>query len=691
MDSFKRSIWISILALLLNTACAGDFSAEQTDMPSVANSEVAVAISDRPSAVVAAASYQNRMAEINLQRQEMWSKSWNGWEIMFDGRGLPARAKEQPFAWDNPVDDDVNSLAPLTPGNIWYNRYRTVGERVLHTSFMPNYNGNIPEPGYFTVNRTRTAADNCNDELARRREIAKDANGNLIYINGQPKYIYPVVLDDNGKPVHVICGDNHKGGVISKRDQFLKKSAGFTMEFRVKIHPDSGGATANTIPDTMIKPYARDPDGKPYSFNAYYAMEDGTAIGLFLSSGWAGAGGYAEDRAAFDPNTPGTPRVGFSLPTANKRKVPSMNDFNTFRMVQQPGSNDFAVYLNGSPTPFLRGKGSTDRPISTAWRLLEPMIIIGGEKGQSRVHFTLDYVAYRRGAFPPGKPLSAVSKRAPPPLPKPFPGGVSSGFTTGAHFSVKTKLELPTRVDNAMRANPTQYFADPVLRRGAFYWNLFGPLRIMKMQEIESHFDDLEISDKKVQRQGCSGWNRTSTDGENVYSDRSQGDGTMPYFYQRRKGAYLYYEGDGQCVIPENTGILARGDATIEARVNVLEGDRVLSIQLQDHLGTSNLLLSKGKVELVMGLKRIAHQAVPITPGWHTFRLVRPKNSLFSYLYIDNDPVPAIFDQHSDASVTVLKEAMLMFGRITTDVDKVGKALVDYIRWAPTAYAPALK
>jgi hypothetical protein len=377
--------------------------------------------------------------------------------------------------------------------------------------------------------------------------------------------------------------DWNKGGVISRRDEALSKSAGFTLEWRVKLYANSG---LSTLPD---------------AFNAYYLTDDGTVYGVYLSPDAVRVGGYDNVTASLAMST--------------------LDGFHTFRMVHYPDSINFALFVDNAATAALVGTGNT-KPIGSVTNENRPMIIIGGE-GAFRTHFTLDFVRYRRGAFPPDAAFSPPLTRSAPPLPAPLPAGADAGFIPGFdsfHF-------------------PYDAFA------------IFGPYG---------------------PNGGCTaGWD--VQDGGVVYDS----NGAAP-----------------TCSVRNVPGLVGRGDVTVEARLKVLPGggERLFSFMLSDEEGTHGVVFSPGRVETVEGIKNIDYQALPLdTSQFHVYRLVRPARSMYAYLYVDDFPLPAIVDQHADAS-TGLEDTpdhvFLEWGWALNPGPGRGAVVIDYLRWAPTAYAP---
>lgn len=112
------------------------------------------------------------------------------------------------------------------------------------------------------------------------------------------------------------------------------------------------------------------------------------------------------------------------------------------------------------------------------------------------------------------------------------------------------------------------------------------------------------------------------------------------------------------------------------------------------------LVFSKDKVELPLGIKNvgykdIGYQAAKMntTNQFHTYRIVRQAQQMYSHLYIDNNPVPILFDQHLEATggVAISEQASAIeFGHMFNPGIGKGHVLIDYIRWSPTAFAPGV-
>jgi hypothetical protein len=489
-----------------------------------------------PSATVAVdpnparASYLNQMSQLNLNRYWSWVTTFGPWEVFYDGTGTAVDGVPMSHAWDNPVDDDGLE-------------YHNAGH---------GFRFDTPSPGFLTVDRL---------------------------------FDYDPSLQCEGSQ----C--TPKGSVISKRDEFLRRDAGFTLEYRVKLFPDS---------------HYR-------AFNAYYGMERespqnaGTVIGIFLSPGALEAG-------------------GFRTPNATRPDPLDATSFNTFRIVQQPGQSDFNVYVNNSPVP-LHAIGNSS-PVSSLANHDDPYVIIGGESADKDelAHFTLDYVGYRRGAYPPGASMPAPRIRMPSPLPPSLPAQVQENFHPGLDGTF-----LPEVIQTGV--------PPPVFGRHV-----------------------------------------GTANGLTLLS-----------------GGTLDHNASETIEIKPVPGLVNKGDVTIEARIKVMSGSqsRSFSIIHSDHMGTVRLVFSPDKVETALGEKNFGYRdigyqakAMDTTDDFHVYRLVRQARQMYWHLYVDNSPVPAIVDQHVDGSTR--GELFIGMGHAhrSGDNENEGRVLIDYVRWAPSAYAP---
>ena len=150
-------------------------------------------------------------------------------------------------------------------------------------------------------------------------------------------------------------------------------------------------------------------------------------------------------------------------------------------------------------------------------------------------------------------------------------------------------------------------------------------------------------------------------------------------------------------------GLTNSNGYTVEMRIKMFADtmERGFGLSVLDEMGTTTLVLSKDKVETQVGFKPAGNQTVPIdlTSEFHVIRLVRPAHSMYAYVYIDNDPVPALADIHLSMEIqahdATAPQPYMQFGNLwyinrTLAANVRAHALVDYIRWHDGANAPPL-
>ena len=337
-------------------------------------------------------------------------------------------------------------------------------------------------------------------------------------------------------------------------------------------------------------------------------MDDGTVIGLFLSQTELGAGGYGQPRRGFAPGTK------IALDT---------KAFNIYRLVQQPGSSTFAVYVNGVHKMNAVGSSALI-PVSTRSGCRR-QVPDGNRRRRTRQHD--DCIHTRLRALSPRRVCTrsddgAGQTRTPPQLPPPLPATGHENWKMFPSATLGSAINWWPKSESAPVSRPYEYVS---------------------------------------------------------------GKPSSPY----RTGSIA-------------TGLPDKGAITIEARIKVLPDSdhRGFSLYLRDRMGTLGFLLSPDKAELAVGIKNVGfYRDIPIgmrrairdtTDGYHTYRIVRPANSFYAYLYIDNDPIPALYDQHLDASQGALvtqPAPAIVFGDTLNNWGR-GHVLIDYIRWTHTGYGP---
>lgn len=244
-------------------------------------------------------------------REAAWATTYDGWEVLYDGRDSAADNVPNHLRWDSAVDDDY-----------WLG----------NSSFRLN----TPEPGIMSVDRVTNPAD------------------------------------------------NNKTGNIWRRDEFLSNAAGFTIELRLLLLP-------NSMRDAYSITY----------------LDDGGSFGVHLSPDQIKVGGLA------------------SANPGNVAAFDTTDQFHVYRVVKQPGNMSVAVYVDGNAQPLVQGQGNGNYAVGSSSYLLYPRVLIGDNENDPtyNANYQLDYVRYRRGAFPPGTQLGPIPARTPVSLPPRAPPG----------------------------------------------------------------------------------------------------------------------------------------------------------------------------------------------------------------------------------------------------------------------------
>ena len=147
------------------------------------------------------------------------------------------------------------------------------------------------------------------------------------------------------------------------------------------------------------------------------------------------------------------------------------------------------------------------------------------------------------------------------------------------------------------------------------------------------------------------------------------------------------------------TGLVDKGAVTIELGVRVLPdaGHRGFIVQYVDSVGSVAFSLSPDRIDSHFGTKPDAFQTyqVDLTDRVHKVRLVRPANSLYAHIYLDDYPTPVLVDQKLDATRHLPPSApRIRFGTFyQPNFNGLGSktgthVLIDSLRWMPSADAP---
>ena len=437
-------------------------------------------------------------------------------------------------------------------------------------------------------------------------------------------------------------------GNIWRRDEYISYEAGGTYEFSV------------ILPNHRTQ-------AQHDAFNFNVVGTDG-AFSLLLSPGCVKIGqlrGLSES----------TRHSCTSTPSLNAKPFNNSDRMHLYRVVQKPNSLAVDVYIDGTlfisgtgdSLPFVRLQpvGSTIVPTGdTEYEF--PYILLGDNTGSCYAEvlnntdvsaaYTLGPVRYTRGAYPPGSAMAlpsassgAMRRRTPPAQPKNSP--VSSLANQSLDFD-----ELPILLTYP------------------------GTTR----QQLELGYFD--------------------SSGAFVVSPPPAGNGVVHF-----KSTSQLIGGGPQFYFYNPASLYGNGAWTVETRLKVGPGatDRAFGLNVWDRIGSTTVLFSYGKVELQYGMKLVGISApVPIsTPNeFHTYRLMRPANSMYVYLFVDGNPIPAIADFKMSGvqmnGATAAKEMRIQMGFLNQIMpssfvfvsnpwreqvyDVTLDAYVDYLRWEQT-------
>lgn len=333
----------------------------------------------------------------------------------------------------------------------------------------------------------------------------------------------------------------------------------------------------------------------------------------------------------------------------NHRALDTTSDFITLRLVRGPNFSNFEVFVvayadpdASMPASYSNVHVGTCDPqfkVGSAPAASFPYIQIGDNSNEPHHNaaYVIDFVRYRRDAIFPNQPLASIHGRVPVTLPATAPKNEDALYTGGYYGDVP--------VDSSAVRNGLS--KDARLYGGAGPWKSSGSTGVALLDTSGDKYSDFEI----IHPHGLPD-----------------------------KGAY-----------------------TIEARLKLLpeSGDRGFRISHLDALGSVSLYLSPKKVETGMGTKPAGFlkHAMNTTDDFHVYRIVRTAGSLYAHVYVDNDPVPVIVDQHLSAETESRgfeANPILSFGGYRVYPEPFvfpvktthTKILIDYIKWHPAAYAP---
>lgn len=400
------------------------------------------------------------------------------------------------------------------------------------------------------------------------------------------------ILTLDGKPCPVDSkgmGGRNFGAWFLRRDEYLDRRAGLTFEFDLKI--------------LKILPVVQTEAVK------FFHIHQRGAYALVISTNCVKLGPFG--RIASQNADRCVSSDGFKaryLDTTKMRK---------YRLVIPPNSLNIQLYVDG--VSYLQSTGSSKTFVKmskpgtfrefgeTPW--IFPYIYLGDSSSTTNPEvvarnedqspaFVLDGIRYTRGAFAPSDKMTLpnesagpLRRRTPPLLPVNLPARQS------AH-----SFEFDQWPNNNQVVVSERHFSGDAKQT-------------FKLGHLDKGGKFVETATPPV--------------GQGVLSIENA-----------KTGSYVYWT-------PE--GILGNGAWTIELRAKVREShlSRSFAISIFERMGSVSLLLSKDKVELMMGSKplSISHPVMmDTTDAFHTYRLVKKQNDPYVYLFIDQNPRPAIAD-----------------------------------------------
>lgn len=337
----------------------------------------------------------------------------------------------------------------------------------------------------------------------------------------------------------------------------------------------------------------------------------------------------------------------------NAKAFDTTTDMVTLRLVRNPGVPTFDVYLvayadknANKPITFQKIHEAaclSEYKVGSSFWVHFPYIQIGDNSNESHSNaaFIIDYARYRRDAVHPNEILPSVHPRTPVPLPE---SGTDEHLFTSGYL-------------------------------GVYSGGYFG--------------EGLPWTDANASVMG-----------------KIQPRGTVSTFSQQSDGIMRLLAGpekknsvDIEVLHPK--GIVDGGAWTMEVRAKVhsTSGERGFRMAYMDTYGAITLFLSPGKVETALGTKPAGFLSYTMdtTDRFHIYRLVRKAGDIYAQLYIDNDPIPKIVDQHLSAeSENAGRNPSLWFGTVEIFPQATGWPRlwthgdidVDYVRWHGYAIAP---
>lgn len=313
-------------------------------------------------------------------------------------------------------------------------------------------------------------------------------------------------------------------------------------------------------------------------------------------------------------------------------------DFHTYRITVTPNSTEFKLFVDG----VLKGRGTMGPTykVGVLPYVDFPYVLIGDNSNHPSLNaaYVLDYVRYRRGRIEPGEPFSLANRREPPST-LPLPDKRTMGF-----YEALRATGIPDQDPGGVPGpNNSTCYEKFCLRGARDTWKI--------------------VNEPSAQN------------GKAVEIDGRSGRSTLSYLSSA----------------PE---LINKGDLTVEFRIKMFSDadERSFTLHYMDQLGSVSVVLSPKAVEASQGLKPTGIQKyqIDLTDRFHTLRIVRKAGELYAQVYLNDNIVPIIADEHLDG--TTGSQPSIQFGA-TGFPERGRKAhiLLDYIRWKAEASAPVFR
>jgi PEP-CTERM motif len=178
--------------------------------------------------------------------------------------------------------------------------------------------------------------------------------------------------------------------------------------------------------------------------------------------------------------------------------------------------------------------------------------------------------------------------------------------------------------------------------------------------------------------------------GQPLSSGWIQGGGSV---WNQLPDGIMDLNGTGNARVDNVTGWSNQAAITIEARIKVMpdSGQGAFNLVANDQMGDTALVLSPDKVELSLAYMPVGQATIAMdtTDAFHIYRMTREANGLYWNLYIDNNPVATIANQHAGGNLLTFSRIWMGDINFPTPGNSP-HVLIDYVRWYEGAAAPPL-